>query len=76
MMIIRDLDENGNLIETSTHQERLALWNYYYRNSKCPDRMIDYKLVELCMFGNSKSSISFDTNNIGSRDNNSFFLVF
>lgn len=38
--------------------------------------MIDYKLVELCMFGNSKSSISFDTNNIGSRDNNSFSLHF
>lgn len=37
------------------------MWNHSYRNAKHPDVMIDYKLVELCMFDSYESFTSDNT---------------
>lgn len=50
MVISRDLDEDGNLVDPSNRDEYIALCNYYYRNVRCMDKTIDCRLVELCMF--------------------------
>lgn len=73
MVIIRDLNENGNLIEPSTRDGHIILWNYYYRNTERIDGTIDCKLVELGMVDSCKSSISFNSDRSGCSDNDSFF---
>lgn len=67
-----DLDENGNLIEPSTRDEHITLWNYCYRNAKYADWTIDCKLVKLDMFGSCESSVSSDSDNIGGINNGHF----
>lgn len=57
MVIIRDLDENGNLVDPSTRGKHITLWNYCYRNINHPNRMVDCKLAELHVFSSSESSI-------------------
>lgn len=44
-----------------------------YKNAKHPARTIDYKLLELGMFGSFKSSARFDSDSSCASDNDSFF---
>lgn len=76
MAIIRDLDENGNLVEPSNRDERIILWNYSYRNTKYLDEMVYYKLVELGMFDSCESFTSSDNNRSNGNYNDSFSLLF
>lgn len=61
MEIIRDLNENDNLIEPLTHDECISLWNYCYRNKKLLDGTVRYKVVGLCMLGSCEISIISDS---------------
>lgn len=77
MVVIRGLDENGNLVEPSTLVKRITLWNYCYRNTRCPDGTVDCKLVELGMFGGCESSLNSKSDNTyGSDSDSSFPSVF
>lgn len=46
MVIIRYLDEDENLVEPLTCDERITLCNYYYRSVRPSDRTIDCTLME------------------------------
>lgn len=75
MAIIRDLEENENLIEPSTRGERITFWNYYYRNTKYPYGTIDCKWVDLDMFSSYKNSISSNSDDSSVSDSDSFPLL-
>lgn len=44
-VIIRDLDDDGNLVEPLTLDERIAHWNYCYRNARYPDGIFKRRLM-------------------------------
>lgn len=73
MVIIRYFIENDNLVEPSTRDKRITLWNHYYRNARHPYGKINYILVELGMFDICESSISSDSGSIDGSDNESLF---
>lgn len=73
MVIIRYLVENDNLVEPSTRDKRITLWNHYYRNARRPYGKINCILVDLGMFDICESSISSDSGSIDGSDNDSFF---
>lgn len=73
--IIRELDNSGNLVKPLTRDERIASWNYFQRNSRCHDRIIDYRLMELVMFCNYNSSLKSDSDS-GCDSDSSFCYVF
>lgn len=65
------------MVEPSTHDECIALWNYCYRNAQCLHGIIDNKLRELGMFDNCESSLNYDSYNSGGNENDfSFLFVF
>lgn len=64
------------LVEPSTRDERISLWNHCYKNIKCPDVIVDCKLVELCMFGSCDSYINLDIDSSSGSDRDSCFLIF
>lgn len=77
MAIIRYLDEDGNMVESLTRDERIALWNYCYMNVRCLDRTVDCRLMELGMFESYKSSLNSDSDiNDGSDKDYSFSFIF
>lgn len=73
MVMIRDLDENDNLINSPSRDERIALWDHCYGNARCPHGAINCKLVELGMFGSSESSINYDSDDKAGSDSDSLF---
>lgn len=76
MEIIRDLYEDDNLFEPSTRDERMTLWNYYYRNVKHPDVTFDFKLVELGIFGSCESSLSSESGDSSGSDSAPLIVLF
>lgn len=72
MEIIGDLDENGNLVEPSTHNEHITMWNYCYRNAKHPDGMVDCKLMKLGILDSYECYTSYNVDGNGGNTINSF----
>lgn len=66
MTIIRDLDENENVIEPTNDVESINMLRHYVGNLRQPDETFDYKLVKLGIFGSYSSSFDsfFGTNSI------------
>lgn len=62
------------MVESLTSDERIALWNYCYRNSRCPYGTMKYKLVELGIFGNNDISPNSDSDNTRDCDSDSSFI--
>lgn len=50
MAIIRELDENGNIIEPCNIIELVNKYEYYMKNTKRVDRTINYKHLKIGMF--------------------------
>lgn len=68
-----DLDEDRNLVKSSTHGEHITLWNYCYINARRPNKAVDYKLVDIYIFGNYESFLNFDSGIGGGSDSESSF---
>lgn len=51
----------------------IALCNYYCRNARRSGMTIDYRLVQICMFGSFESSFNFDCDTSSGSDNYSYF---
>lgn len=68
--IIRDLDESGKVVKPSSGREWTNLYLYYMKNAKKDDGSVNYRLLEMGMFGSYKNT--FDSN----RNNDSLFLFF
>lgn len=65
------------MVKPSTHGEHITLWNYCYINARRPDKEVDYKLVDICMFGNCESFLNFDSGiSSGSDSESSFPSIF
>lgn len=75
MAIFRDLDESENIVEPSTCDVHISMWNHSYKNVKHSDGEIDYKLVKLSMLDICESSSSFASDNINDNDNEPFYLL-
>lgn len=73
MEIIRDLNEEGGLVEPFTHDDCIAMLNYCYKNSRHPDKTVDYRLVELGMFRSCENYLNFESGRSDGIDNDSSF---
>lgn len=76
MVIIRDLDEDNNLLQFSTCDECIAIWNYCYKIARHPDETVGYGLVELGMFGSCEVSLFTRVITMVKVIVNPFFLLF
>lgn len=63
IMFTRERDENNDLIDPRTHEERSRIWNNCLAYSRWRNGMIDWKLVKLGMFGCYDSSSSSSNHN-------------
>lgn len=56
MAIIMDLAESVVVIDPSINKECMNKWRYYMKNVRWSNGMIDYKLLEIGIFGRYESS--------------------
>lgn len=56
MVIIRDLNENDNMVYPSIREEYIEIWKHCVMDVKWPNKTMGYNLVELGMFGSYNSS--------------------
>lgn len=76
MEIIRNLDENDNLVEPSTCNEHMVMLNHCYINAKHPYGNIGFKLMKLGMFNSCESITSSNSNGSSGSNNDSFLILF
>lgn len=67
MTTIRELDKNENMIEPSTDEEYMEMWNHCISNMRRPYGKIVHNLIELGVFG------SYDNTSDSSSDNDIFY---
>ena len=51
MMLIRDLDDIGNVVVPSTARESIETWRYCMNNVGRANETVDYKLFKIRIFG-------------------------
>lgn len=57
-MFIRDCDACDNVVNPNTHEERWKLWCRCIESSKGVDGKVNWKFVEIKMFGSYYNSFS------------------
>lgn len=45
MVILRECDENDDLVEIRTHEEKCRIWKHCVANTRQRDEGVDWKLV-------------------------------
>ena len=56
MTIIRDLDESDNIVQPLTSRGHKEMWRDCMKSNRWPNMTIDYKLLEIGIFGSYESS--------------------